>query len=136
MTEYKLVIDSESITMNPQINGVEIVGSNSEGQWAVNDGYQTQLYATVESAVAGVKAAIAYYSEEEYEITEVWLITRPLCEVMTAGEAQKEFDLSESAVRQAIRRNQIGARKSSEDWLIMRKDAEMKWGHRKGDKQS
>lgn len=52
---------------------------------------------------------------------------RELDKIMTAAEAVEEFGLSESAVRQAINRKTIPARKSGETWLILREDAEERW---------
>lgn len=51
--------------------------------------------------------------------------------VMTAGEAQELYGLSESAVRLACQRGSIPARKSGGTWLILRADAEARWGQRK-----
>lgn len=51
-----------------------------------------------------------------------------LREVMTAAEVQKEFGLAEATVRQAIYRGTLPARKSGETWLVLRKDAEARWG--------
>lgn len=48
--------------------------------------------------------------------------------VMTAGEAQELYGLSESAVRLACQRGSIPARKSGGTWLILRADAEARWG--------
>lgn len=54
-----------------------------------------------------------------------------LASVMTAGEAVEEFGLSEAAVRIACQRGSIPARKSGGTWLILRADAEARWGQRK-----
>jgi excisionase family DNA binding protein len=51
-----------------------------------------------------------------------------LNDVLTAAEAAESYGLSESAVRKAIERNQIPARKSAGTWLIRRADAEKRWG--------
>ncbi len=55
--------------------------------------------------------------------------------VMTSNEAAEEFSISTAAVRLAIRRGTIPARKAGgardAPWLIPRAAAEAKWGYRK-----
>lgn len=51
-----------------------------------------------------------------------------LASVMTASEAVETYGLSEAAVRNACKRGSIPARKSGETWLILRSDAEARWG--------
>lgn len=67
---------------------------------------------------------------DERAIPEIEVIIA-LAEVMTAAEVQKEFGLAEATVRQAINRGTLTARKSGETWLVLRKDAEARWGNDK-----
>jgi hypothetical protein len=61
-----------------------------------------------------------------YEITDYELEN-----VMTASETAKLYGLSASAVRLAISRLQIPARKSAGTWLVRKSDAERVWGKNK-----
>lgn len=55
---------------------------------------------------------------------------RALEEIMTSAEVCEEFGLNESTVRKAIERDTLQARKSGGTWLILRADAEARWGNR------
>ena len=59
------------------------------------------------------------------------LLPDALYDVMTAAEAQQTYRLSESTVRRAISEGYIQARKSGGTWLIMRADAQARWGKRR-----
>lgn len=48
--------------------------------------------------------------------------------VMTASEVCEVYGLSHSTVRQAIDRGVVTARKSGGTWLIMARDAKLRWG--------
>lgn len=48
--------------------------------------------------------------------------------VMTAAEAAQVYRLAEPTVRQAINRGTIKGRKSGGTWLILKADAEKRWG--------
>ncbi len=54
-----------------------------------------------------------------------------LNEVMTAKEIAEDYDIKEDTVRDACQHDWITARKSGTTWLILRKDAETRWGKRK-----
>lgn len=60
-----------------------------------------------------------------------WRYVNALAAVMTAAEAVATYNLSEAAVRNACKRGSIPARKSGETWLVLRADAEERWGLRK-----
>lgn len=47
--------------------------------------------------------------------------------VMTAGECIEVFGLSDSTVRNAIKRGKIPGRKSGGTWIVRREDAERIW---------
>ncbi len=51
-----------------------------------------------------------------------------LDDVMTAAEVCEQYGLGLSTVRLAIRRHTITARKSGDTWLLLRRDAEARWG--------
>jgi hypothetical protein len=51
-------------------------------------------------------------------------------EVMTAAEISEEFDITDQAVRDAISRGVIAARKSGGTWLLLRSDVIARWGHK------
>ena len=51
-----------------------------------------------------------------------------LGEVITAAEAATLYGLAEDSVRKACQRHQLVARKSGGTWLLLREDAESRWG--------
>lgn len=48
--------------------------------------------------------------------------------VMTSAEIAATYDIDDSAIRQAVRRGTLRARKSGNTLLVMRADAEARWG--------
>lgn len=96
---------------------------------------------------AQVHAALAYYYDHKQEIDEAIREDREkdadlpnladmpeglLALVVTPQEIAEEYPISVGAVYQAIRRDKLPARQSGKTWLVLRRDAERLWGHRRG----
>lgn len=96
--------------------------------------------------LAQVHAALAYYYDHQQEIDSALATDRQedadlptllssteglLSLVMTPQEAAEQYPISVDAVYQAIRRDRLPARQSGKTWLILRRDAERLWGHKR-----
>jgi excisionase family DNA binding protein len=94
--------------------------------------------------LAQIHAALTYYYEHQAEIDASLAADRaadhdlpnPLNEgllmlVMTPQEIAEQYPISVDAVYQAIRRERLPARQSGKTWLILRRDAERLWGHKR-----
>lgn len=97
-----------------------------------------------------VHAALAYYYDHKSEIDEAIEADRELAAslpqlddvlsgtlklVMTPKEVAEEYDISETTVYQSIRRERLPARKSGSTWLILSRDAEALWGHKRSSQE-
>ncbi len=97
-----------------------------------------------------VHAALAYYYDHKSEIDEAIEADRELAAslpqlddlldgtlklVMTPKEVAEEYDISETTVYQSIRRERLPARKSGSTWLILSRDAESLWGHKRNSQE-
>jgi hypothetical protein len=131
LVTYTITIEEDRITVAPTIEGAPISAMRDGEIWTVVDGHESELYETVTQAAIAVRRMIDYYASEEHnniDIAERWIADYPLNQVMTAAEVTVEFGLAEATVRQAINRDTLYARKSGETWLVLRKDAEARWG--------
>lgn len=126
-SKYTITISEDRIVISPQIKGVEIEANLNEGLWIARDGYNAKSVESLDEAIREVEEAIGYYADGDYEIV-VDNVAAKLDSVMTSAEVCEAFALSESAVRKAIERDTIPARKSAGTWLIRRADAEARWG--------
>lgn len=77
----------------------------------------------------------AWDAEHDFDITSLDQEAATLNEVITVAEAAASYMVSEDTVRKACQRGIVGApggircRQSESTYLILRKDAKMRWGH-------
>lgn len=62
---YEISIQDDTITITPTIPGVDIEAHIEDGEWVINDGYQTVRRITLTGALDAVIEAIDYYAETE-----------------------------------------------------------------------
>ena len=91
---------------------------------------------------AQVHAALAYYHDHKEAIDEsitedealfeaIPKVDEALYEIMTPQEVADEYPITVDAVYQAIRRGRLESRKSGKAVLVLRRDAERLWQHKK-----
>lgn len=96
--------------------------------------------------LAQVHAALTYYYQHRDEIEQSIAEDREkikeidslygvpdnvLLLVMTPQEIAQHYPISVDAVYQAIRHQRLTARQSGKTWLVLRRDAERLWGHKR-----
>lgn len=131
---------------NAAIAEFQRIASHTDGingsQYKSSNGYEFIIWIEDEIDIPEVSSALIETSvlPEENKAGETvykFSMTLPyesdldvdeLNEVMTAGEVVEQYSLSDAAVRVAISRGQIRARKSGGTWLLRRVDVEAKWG--------
>src|SRR5574341_9626 len=94
---------------------------------------------------AEVHAALSYYYAHKDEIdsaireAELQLQGAPTVQdviegryklIMTVSEVAEAYGISDRTVREAIEKGWLNAQKSGGTWLIRRRDAQARWGHR------
>jgi excisionase family DNA binding protein len=134
-TGYRPRIDGTRITVQ------QVVEYHKSYRWD-----EAQIAEAFRLTLAQVYAALTYYYDHQSEIDAVLTHDREqdqdlpslwdnseglLMLIMTPQEVADQYPISVDAIYQAIRRQRLPARQSGKTWLILRRDAERLWGHKR-----
>jgi hypothetical protein len=79
-----------------------------------------------------IDQSIAEDKEKRKEIKRRYsTIDNELMRVTSTQEIAQEYPITADAVYQAIRSKRLAARQSGKTWLVLRRDAERLWGHKR-----
>lgn len=151
--EREIIIHSEEAGERPYINGRRItvdhiVKHYLHYKWPIEEieyGFNLRK--------AEIYAALSYYYDHQDEIDQCIeedfaaaenddaptlddLFEKILQSVMTPQEIAQEYDISAEAVYKSITRNRVKARQSGSAWLVLRKEVDRLWGHKRKQKTS
>jgi excisionase family DNA binding protein len=130
----------------PRIDGTRITVQQVVEYRNIYGWDESQVAEAFRLTLAQVHAALTYYYDHQSEIDAALAHDREqdqdlpglletseglLMLIMTPQEVAEQYPISVDAIYQAIRRQRLPARQSGKTWLILRRDAERLWGHRR-----
>jgi excisionase family DNA binding protein len=145
MTENESYIKAEQ-GYRPRIDGTRITVQQVVEYRKIYAWDEAQIAEAFRLTLAQVYAALTYYYDHQPEIDGALAYDRGqdqdlpslwdnseglLMLIMTPQEVADQYPISVDAIYQAIRRQRLPARQSGKTWLILRRDAERLWGHKR-----